>query len=154
MKRRSTKGTVKTNQAQPVIAYPPGYKGQPLTEDLIMFSDSLMNCPADYRGLFVMLVKQFAAEVGCGNTEVSRDYFEAISCDRAFIWCSEDLPTVLILSVVEQHKRTRQRVLRIMTTQYWIESNEIPDLDSEGCPDDSAEIGHKESNTSSAKAFQ
>lgn len=154
MNRRSAKGTAKTNQVQSVIAYPLGYKGQPLTEDSIFFSDSLMNCPADYRGVFVMLVKQFAAEVGCGNTETSREYFEAMSCGGAFIWCSEDLPTVLILSVVEQHKRTRQRVLRIMTTQYWIESNEIPDHDSEDCPDDSTEIGHKESNTSSAKAFQ
>lgn len=154
MNRRSAKGTGKTNQAQPVIAYPTGYKGQPLTEDSIFFSDSLMNCPADYRGVFVMLVKQFAAEVGCGNTEKSQKYFEAMSSGGTFIWCSEDLPTVLILSVVEQRKRTRHRVLRIMTTQYWIESNDIPDHESEACPDDSGELGHKKSNTSSAKAFQ
>lgn len=116
MKRHPNQHKVKVKEHSSVIPYPPGYKGQPLTAELIDFSDQLLNCPVEYRGLFMILIKQFALELGCGNSELSREYLTAIANGEVAIWNNEDLPAIVFVSIEEQHGCTRQRVLKIMPT--------------------------------------
>jgi hypothetical protein len=153
MKRRSAQGNEKKNQAQPVIAYPPGYKCQPLTEELIMFSDSLMKCPADYRGVFKMLLKQFAADVGCGDSEKSQAYLKAINCGEEIFWFSDDLPTLVLVSVEEQCAGKRKRFLKIMPIHQLAELRVTVSYESEIGLEILDEIEQQASNKSPAKVF-
>lgn len=116
MKHRSTQHKVKANQDSSVITYPPGYKGQPLTEDSVFFSDRLMNCPEDYRGIFKILIQQFAVDLGCGDSERSRNYLKAVADGVEAIWYNDDLPAIVFLSIDEKCRNTSKRVLRIMPT--------------------------------------
>lgn len=125
MKHRSTQHKVKATQERSVITYPPGYKGQPLTQDRIFFSDRLVNCAEEYRGIFTILIKQFAFDMGCGKSERSREYLKAIACGGETIWCNADLPAVVFLSIEEQCGCTRKRVLKIMPTLQLAELNGI-----------------------------
>ena len=86
MKHRSTQRKVKATQERSVITYPPGYKGQPLTKERILFSDQLLTCAEEYRGIFTILLKQFAFDMGCGKSERSREYLKAIACGGVTLW--------------------------------------------------------------------
>lgn len=125
MKHRQAQCKVKLKQVSSVIQYPPGYKGQPLTQELIGFSERLDDCPEEYRGIFHILIKQFAYDMGCGDSERSREYLKAIACGGEVIWCHEDLPSVVFISMEVQRGSTRKRVLKIMPTSQLIEINEI-----------------------------
>lgn len=116
MKHRSAQHKVKANQDSSVITYPPGYKGQRLTEDSVYFSDRLMNCPEDYRGIFKILIQQFAVDLGCGDSERSRNYLKAVADGVEAIWYNDDLPAIVFLSMDEKCHNTSKRVLRIMPT--------------------------------------
>jgi hypothetical protein len=153
MKRRTAQGTVKTKHAQQVITYPPGYKGQPLTADVIMFSEGLMNCPADYRGVFRMLLKQFAADVGCGDSDKSHAYLKGIASGQEILWFCEDLPTVVLVSVDELYKGKPKRVLKIMPTRQLEEIKVTVSYESEAGSEILDEIKQQASNKSSAKVF-
>lgn len=120
MKHRSAQRKVKENQDCSVITYPPGYKGQPLTKELILFSDQLLTCPQEYRGIFTILLKQFAFDMGCGDSERSREYLKAIACGGLTLWYTQDLPAVVFVSTDEECGNTRKRVLKIMPKhQFW-----------------------------------
>lgn len=117
MKRRQEQHDLKATQARSVIPYPPGYRGQALTDDTIMFSERLTSCPEEYRGIMMILLKLFAAEVGCGETKTSRDYLDAITSDGLVVWSHADLPTVSLVSIVEWDGcNAFKRVLKIMPT--------------------------------------
>ena len=86
MKGHSKQKIVKINRHTPLIPYPPGYMGQPLTVGLVEFYDELPDCPKEYRGLMKILLKQFALEMGCGNSKKSRDYLALISKGETVLW--------------------------------------------------------------------
>ena len=141
MKHRSEQDKVKTKQDRPFIPYPPGYKGQPLTQQLIFFSDRLLNCPEEYRGIFTILLKEFALDLGCGDSEHSRDYLKAIADGVEAIWNHADFPAIAFLNIEEQCNHTSKRVLRIMPTLQLGELTGIVDADS-GVGRDDAGASH------------
>ena len=116
MKCNSTQDKVKAEHEHPVIPYPPGYKGQSLTSDLITFSEKLSSCPEEYRGIFIILLTHFAEDMGCGDSEMSREYLKAIANDGVAIWYDEDLLGVVFVSLMEECNNTRKRILKIMPT--------------------------------------
>lgn len=130
MKHRSAQHKEKAKQVRSVIPYPPGYKGQPLTQEVIFFSDRLVNCAEEYRGIFSILLKQFAVEMGCGDSERSRNYLNAIANGKDTIWFNEYLPAVVFVSIEEQYGDTLKRVLKIMPTLQLAEMMEIVDVES------------------------
>ena len=128
MKGHSKQKIVKINRHTPLIPYPPGYMGQPLTVELVDFCDELPVCPEEYRGLMKILLKQFALEMGCGNSKKSRDYLASISNGETIVWWHEYLNGIGFVSIEEQRGRKRQRVLQIMPTSRMLELGYIDEL--------------------------
>lgn len=136
MKHCSAQHKVKAKHDRSVIPYPPGYEGQPLTQELIYFSDRLLTCSEEYLGIFPILLKQFAVDLGCGDSERSRDYLKAIADGVGVIWYHADLPAIAFLSIEEQCNHTSKRVLRIMPTLQLVEFTGIIDAGSRVYRDD------------------
>ncbi len=128
MKGHSKQQTVKINRQTPLIPYPPGYEGQPLTVGLVDFCDELPDCPEEYRGLMKILLKQFALEMGCGNSKKSRDYLALISKGETVLWWHVHLNGIGFVSIEEQRGRKRQRVLKIMPTRRMLELGYIDEV--------------------------
>lgn len=121
MKRSSKPCKGASDLALPVVMYPDGYRGQPLLPELIFFSNQLPPCTAEYHGFFKVLIKQFATEVGCGNSLLSSSYFNALKDGNCYFWSHDELPDIVLLSEMQNKGRKKQRVLRIMPRDQLLE---------------------------------
>lgn len=112
----STKGSAN------VIEYPTGYRGQPLSANLIFFCPDFAPCPSEYRCLFEFLVKQFAKEMGCGASETSNDYLRSLDSHTAFSWQHPDFSNIILVSRQDiVHGRSR-RILQIMPRRVFVKA--------------------------------
>lgn len=152
MNRRPKKGHVDAEQEYHVIEYPPGYKGQSLTPDSINFSDRFFESTENQLWFVRILLKNFASEVGCGNSQESLDYLEAISNGFDYCWTPSNLTGVLVISFLDKSQKCPKRMLLLITMR------EMSDLigvtvGSESGPSDKSAFDEEASNESSAKVF-
>ncbi len=152
MKRRSNKGNVDTEQAYHVIEYPPGYKGQPLTHDCISFSDLFFESTEKHVWFVKTLLKNFAAEVGCGDSQESLDYFESVAKGVDYFWSPSYLEEVLVISFEDKSEKLRKRMLLLTTMR---EMAELIGVCEKSEPDhgDANAFDEHSSNEASAKVF-
>ena len=122
MKRSSTPLKSADKQAQPVVSYPDGYKGQALLPCLIFFSSELPPYPIEFLGfIFKMLLQEFAKEVGCGKTASSQCYLDAIKNGTCYFWIHDELPEIALVSTVEKLGKECHRLLKVMPREQMLE---------------------------------
>lgn len=149
MKRRSKKVNVDTEQGYHVIEYPPGYKGQPLTHDCISFSDHFFESTEKHVWFVKNLLKNFAAEVGCGDSQESLEYCESVANGCDYCWSPSYLPGVLVISFEDKSEKSRKRMLLLTTMR---EMSELIGVSEKSEPDHGNETAFDELSTQEVSA--
>jgi hypothetical protein len=152
MKRRTKKCNVNKERGYHVIEYPPGYRGQPLTHDSITFSDHFFESTEKHVWFVKSLLKNFAAEVGCGDSQESLDYLESVTKGGDYCWSPSYLPGVLVISFEEKSEKSQKRMLLLTTMR---EMSEFIGVSEKSDPDhdDRNAFDEQFSNKTSARVF-